>query len=233
MTRAEPEETRPAWRKSVREAMYQAALDEAERQVEDGAPSFRYRWEHVKAVHTLALRLAKLTGADEEVVEAAAWLHDVAKEAGSDHPQEGAAFARRFLPETDFPSEKVEAVARAIEEHRGLWRDEPLQELASQVLWDADKLSKLGLTAAFHWTGLNLTKGDDLTTPLTTQELIERGRDADWQEKTVSSMHTAPAQRAAQARLAAFNALWNALEAELNAADLEAVQEAERDDSRG
>lgn len=179
-------------------------------------PVFNYRWEHVTAVVTLALKLAELTGADRDVVEAAAWLHDVRKEAGESHPQEGATFARKFLLKTDFPTEKIERVARAIEDHMGLWRDEPLQGLESQVLWDADKLAKLGVTAAFHWTGGDLAKGKSRTT----MDLIARGRSADWQERTVESMHTAPARRAAAARIATYNQLWDRLEAELNGEDL-------------
>jgi hypothetical protein len=77
-------------------------------------------------------------------------------------------------------------------------------------------LAKIGLTAVFHWTGGALA-GDRLHT---VAELIENGRDAAWQEKTVASMHTAPARRAARARLAAYNQLWERLEAELNGDDL-------------
>lgn len=197
--------------------MYQATVEEAERRYGTPDPLFNYRWEHVQAVHTLALKLADLTGADAEIVEAAAWLHDVAKEAGKDHPEAGAAYARRFLPQTNFPEEKIEAVAQAIAEHMGLWRDEPLQKLESQVLWDADKLAKLGLTAAFHWMGLNFAEADSLTLA----DVIASARDAQWQEKTVTSMHTSPARRAAAARLRQFNELWNALEAELRGNDIE------------
>lgn len=179
-------------------------------------PSFNYRWEHVIAVVNLASKLAKLTEADEEIVEAAAWLHDICKESKDNHPQEGAKFAREFLLKTDFPPEKIEAVAEAIEKHMGLWRNKPLKNLEAQVLWDADKLSKIGLTAAFHWTGSALagTKSREL------EELISRARSADWQEKTVASMHTKPARRAAKSRLKAFNKLWDKLEAELKGDDL-------------
>ena len=179
--------------------------------------SFNYRWEHVKTVVTLAEKLALLTGADQDIVVAAAWLHDVRKDTRDLHPQEGAKFARKFLPQTDFPPEKVEAVACAIEDHMGLWRDEPLTNLESQVLWDADKLAKIGLTAVFHWTGYALagTKFRDV------HELIQRGRDANWQDKTVASMHTEPARRAAQSRLIAYNKLWTELEIELEGKDLD------------
>jgi uncharacterized protein len=199
--------------------MYEATLQEAERRCGSRTPVYNYRWEHVNAVHTLAMRLARLTGADLEIVEAAVWLHDVAKGhgAGREHPQLGAAYARNFLPTTDFPPEKIEPVARAIEDHMGLWREEPLVPLESQILWDADKLAKLGLTAAFHWLGGDFAAGETLTT----KALIANAHEPDWQEKTVASMHTEPARRAAEERLRAYRALWDRLEAELAGDDLE------------
>jgi uncharacterized protein len=216
-TPVKEEEPPRSWRDAARQAMYEATLDEAEHRFGSRTPVYNYRWEHVLAVHTLAMKLARLTGADLDVVEAAAWLHDIAKEAGREHPKLGAAFVREFLPTTDFPPEKVEHVARTIEDHMGLWRDEPLARLESQVLWDADKLSKLGLTAAFQWLGIDFASGDTLTTA----DLIAQGREPDWQEKTVASMHTPAARRAAEARLVAFRALWDGLEAELAGDDLE------------
>jgi uncharacterized protein len=205
------------WRSAVQKAMREATERELKLRHGKTDPSFNYRWEHVTAVVTLANKLAALTGADPEIVEAAAWLHDVRKETKDKHPQEGAKFARQFLPQTDFPKKKIEAVAIAIEQHMGLWRDKPLKDLESQVLWDADKLSKIGLTAAFHWTGSALagTKSREL------EQIILRARSADWQQKTVASMHTKPARRAAKKRLKSFNKLWEKLEAELNGADLD------------
>ena len=204
------------WRKAAQKAMREATKRELALRHGKTDPSFNYRWEHVTAVVTLAVKLAALTGADIEVVEAAAWLHDICKESKDDHPQEGAKFAREFLPNTDFPPEKIKRVAQAIEKHMGLWRDKPLKNLEAQILWDADKLSKIGLTAAFHWTGAALagTKSREL------DKLIAGARSADWQKKTVASMHTRPARRAAKSRLKAFNKLWKKLEAELNGDDL-------------
>lgn len=172
------------------------------------------------AVVALAVKLAELTGADLEVVEAAAWLHDVRKDAKDKHPEKGAAFARSLLSKTDFPKKKIEQVARTIEDHMGLWRDEPLSELESKVLWDADKLAKIGLTAAFHWTGWALA-GTKLRGM---RDLIDRAKTVDWQHKTVASMHTKPARKAAKARLKSYQKLWQNLEAELNGNDLQATQ---------
>lgn len=212
------------WRKAVKKAM--RAATEREIIIRYGSmdnASFNYRWEHVKTVVTLAVKLAEQTGADKDIILASAWLHDVRKDTKNLHPQEGAKFAREFLPQTNFPPEKIERVAQAIENHMGLWRDEPLTDLESQVLWDADKLAKIGLTAVFHWTGDALagTKFRDV------HDLIQRGRDADWQEKTVVSMHTQPARRAAERRLIAYNKLWAELEAELQGKDLETELEGE------
>lgn len=205
------------WRNAARAAMYNATLAELHGRNGTTEVSFNYRWEHVTTVVTLALRLAELTGADAEIVEAAAWLHDVCKFThGSRHPIAGADFARAFLPTTDFPPEKIEAVAAAIADHMGLWRDEPLAVLEAQVLWDADKLAKIGLTAVFHWAGGWLA-GDEMRT---LSDLIARGRDAKWQVKTVASMHTEPARRAAAARLIAFRTLYDDLERELTGGDL-------------
>jgi len=205
------------WREAAREAMHEATLEEAERRFGTRNPPFNYRWEHVQAVVALALRLAMLTGADLDVVEAAAWLHDIRKDAKQDHPQEGAAYAREFLAQTDFPAGKIEQVADAIEAHMGLYLDEPVTGLEAQVLWDADKLSKIGLTAAVHWIGLDLASGRERTT----FDFIANGRSVDWHEKSVASMHTAPARAAAEGRLQAFRWFWGQLEAELRGEDLE------------
>jgi uncharacterized protein len=204
------------WLRAVRKAMRKMTQAEAMRRYGKPDPAFNYRWEHVTAVVRVADRLARITGADTEIVAAAAWLHDIAKHKGANHPAAGAKFARKFLQRTNFPEAKIEAVAQAIADHMGLWRDEALTNLESQVLWDADKLTKIGLTAAFHWAGMMLSNGKTVTT----KELIKNGRKADWQEKTVSSMHTEPAQHAAQRRLDAFNRLWDELEAELQGLDL-------------
>lgn len=206
------------WRDAVRDLMYQATLEELRGRYGSVETSFNYRWEHVATVVTLALRLAEQTGGDAEIVEAAAWLHDVCKFThGEHHPAAGAGLTRDFLPRTDFPPGKIEPVARAIEQHKGLWRDTPLEVLEAQILWDADKLAKIGLTAAFHWLGASLAGSQ----PRTMEELMARGRAADWQTKTVASMHTAPARRAARQRLEAYNSLWETLGRELAGDDLE------------
>ncbi|MDX1413663.1 MAG: HD domain-containing protein [Candidatus Promineifilaceae bacterium] len=216
MTRDSHPTKQAAWRQAVRQVMREATQQELLNRYGSHEVSFNYRWEHVISVVNIAIKLAQLTGADQDVVEAAAWLHDVRKGEGEKHALAGAEFARNFLPQTDFPATKVEHVAFAIEAHIGLWRDEPLTDLEAMVLWDADKLSKIGLTAAFHWTGGTLAG----FRPTSIREIITNGRRAEWRQKTVDSMHTEPARRAARLRQVHYDWLWTTLEDELEGNDL-------------
>ena len=195
--------------------MQTAARQEALLRFGTANAGFNYRWEHVKAVVTVAKKLAKLTGADSDVVEAAAWLHDIAKIKGEKHPRVGAKIAKQLLLETDFPPKKINQVAKAIADHQGLWLKKPLASLESQLLWDADKLTKLGVSAGIHITGMLITKGVD-----DTQAIIDQAGNTDWMKRTIRSMHTKPARKAAKARLKRHQAFWQAIEQELNGDDL-------------
>ena len=99
------------WRAAVRDLMYEATLEDLRGRYGTVETSFNYRWEHVATVVTLALRLAEQTGADTEIVEAAAWLHDVCKFThGENHPAAGAALTP-LPPET--PPQPVEVLRPA------------------------------------------------------------------------------------------------------------------------
>ncbi len=191
-----------AWRQVCREAAHAQSLQEARAAwgVSGDAPvPFNYRWEHVTQVVSLAKRLARATQADLEIVEAAAWLHDVRKEESS-HAKAGAQAAREILAATDFPPEKIEAVAYAIRQHAGLTRRNgapPLEPIEAAVLWDADKLTKIGVQALMvRWSSAD-------TRYLT---MAERWRDSakfahNTLPRTVASMNTGPAKVMADRRL--------------------------------
>ncbi len=203
-----------AWREAVRAAALEAATAETRVQIGDDA-TFNYRWEHVQAVARLAVRLAELTGADLEIVEASTWLHDVAKSYSKDHGRDGAVDARQILAQTDFPPEKIAAVADAIVKHVGLTSAEPVEPLEAAVLWDADKLSKLGATIVLHLTGWILIAGET-----TTASLLDEFHDVNWMEGTVRSFNTAQAQAAGRKRLETFRAFRQQLVRELDGDDL-------------
>jgi uncharacterized protein len=206
----------PPWREVVQAAAQKAALAEDRERWSDTRIPFCYRWEHVQATVRLAIRLAERTGADREVVEAAAWLHDVAKGQDSqDHGRDGAITAREILSHTDFPPHKIDAVAEAIAKHVGLMTAEPVEPLEAAVLWDADKLSKLGATIVVHGIGYLLAKGESETGPL-----IERLCAEDWGAGIVRSLNTAPARAAGRVRLETYWAFCRQAMAEYHGDDL-------------
>lgn len=208
-----PSTPRPPWRPIAQKAARAAAVGSAPPGNETGG-GFNYRWEHVQATVRLAVRLAELTGAEPEVVEAAAWLHDVAKGPGRDHGREGAIAARRVLACTDLAPYKVEGVADAISKHVGLVIPEPVQPLEAAVLWDADKLTKLGATGVLLHTAYRVLAGQG-----TLPDLLG------WlsfpvMEGVVGCLHTAPARAAGRQRLRVYEELCRQAVREFDGDDL-------------
>jgi uncharacterized protein len=203
------------WRETVQAAALAAATKEERARLKVDEIAFNYRWEHIQVVVRLALRLANLTGADKEIVEASAWLHDIAKECSHHHGKGGAQVARQILTATDFAPHKIEAVVDAIVKHVGMSTAEPIEPLEAAVLWDADKLSKLGATAVLHFTGLLVMQGKN------TEQLMDVLLDDSWQDDTLRSFNTAPARAAGRKRLEAFQAFGKRAAQELDGNDLQ------------
>ncbi len=170
---------------------------------------YRLRWEHVQLVAQEAERLARLLGADRNVCVAAAWLHDIRK-TEPQHALRGAEEAAQALRQTDFPAGQIEAVAHAIRHHEGLFRPEsaqPLTPLETAILWDADKLTKLGvpqlaqLLSGPRARNMTLRERRALLC-----EYVER-----WIDRTARSMNTEPGRAWAAARyqsMVDFLRLW-------------------------
>ncbi len=194
------------WRAHCRIVAEQAAEEEVRREwglgAEDAIP-FHYRWEHVQQVVQTACWLARKIGADTEIAEAAAWLHDVRK-VEDNHAIAGAATAREILHATDFPVQKIEAVCTAIYYHEGLTRaaKAPLEPLDAAILWDADKLTKVGVQALVYSLMTPRQQGRSLTERLQQAETFT----ATVLCETVASMNTEPAQVLAAQRHAEMTA---------------------------
>ena len=111
---------------------------------------------HVERVVRLARYIAVREGADVEVVEAAAELHDLARgEAG--HARRGAERAREILRARGHPEEFIERVVHCIEAHSFSEGVEP-RTLEAKVLSDADKLDAIGaigVARTFMFSGEN------------------------------------------------------------------------------
>lgn len=110
---------------------------------EQGAHSY----EHTLRVRQLCLLIGREEGADLEVLEAAALLHDIGRpeeaRTGRSHAEVGANMAVAFLATTIFPPEKLPQVASAIRTHRFSENLTP-ESLEGQILSDADKLDAIG-----------------------------------------------------------------------------------------
>ena len=116
----------------------------------------------------------------------------------------------QHLASTSFCQEKVPAVAHAIRHHAGLFRRPgatPLTPVDTAILWDADKLTKLGVSQIAML----------LCGPHAQRHTLAERRDQvhsyvfSWIDRTVESMNTEPARQLAGIRYAQMKdvlALW-------------------------
>jgi len=140
----------PDWLSRLRQDMTDLSTETACRLWPGPAPGsppyFNYRLEHVRQVERNATRLLGEVGGDEDVVLAAVWLHDRFQPQfeGADHAARAAAWAGENLSALGFPAQKLAAVCHAVAHHS----DDPgvisPEAHEARVLWDADKLAKVG-----------------------------------------------------------------------------------------
>ena len=103
---------------------------------------------HVRRVVVWARRLGDAEAADPAVVLPAAWLHDVVTVPKS-HPDRvrasriAAEAASAWLGEAGYPTDRIPAVAHAIEAHSFTAGVEP-RTIEAEVVQDADRLDALG-----------------------------------------------------------------------------------------
>ncbi len=97
---------------------------------------------HFLTVVKYAKQLAQERGADEEIVEIAAWFHDIGsiEHEIKDHHIIGPEIAERFLKNHHYPQEKIEAVKHCINAHRGS-QGIPRKTIEAECVADADALS--------------------------------------------------------------------------------------------
>lgn len=106
-----------------------------------------FRWRHTLRVLALAREIGLDQGADMEIIELAALLHDVAKlDQRSDeihHAVLGSKIADEFLHKLQISPEKIRGVVEAIRFHSyGIYQDH--LNLETLVLKDADRLDEVG-----------------------------------------------------------------------------------------
>lgn len=124
-------------------------------------------FEHVCRVVKLARRIARLEGADEPIVEAAAWLHDAQELGGAaekhsrlQHQDESAQIAGALLAQWGWPRRRISAVQHCIRAHRFRSSREMPQTLEAKTLFDADKLDAIGAVGAARAIGYAVQRGE-------------------------------------------------------------------------
>ena len=122
-------------------------LEQDVRRYLNGESSGHDPW-HAFRVRDLALRIAQAIGADTDVVQAAALLHDIGHVSGrAEHAKRGASLAGDLLSSSGFPADKVHAVTSCIEQHHwlpGRSGDPQHPTVEYQAFADADRLDALG-----------------------------------------------------------------------------------------
>jgi len=101
---------------------------------------------HITCVVQNAKQLAKLLGANMEIVEIAALLHDFAsvkdKSLYEDHHINSAIEAEKILKSFDYSTEKIQAVKHCIETHRGSVQEQR-RSIEAQCVASADAMAHI------------------------------------------------------------------------------------------
>ena len=120
-----------------------------------------HNWEHTCRVYNLCMHIGRKERADLEVLEIAAYLHDIGrprqdKSKGTVcHAEKGAEMAKSFLDDYEIPEDRKQNIIHCIRSHRFRGNLRP-GTLEAKVLFDADKLDAIGaigIARAFQFAG--------------------------------------------------------------------------------
>jgi uncharacterized protein len=109
-------------------------------------PTSHYGYEpylfHFVPMHNYAKMLAEKMNADVELVEIAAWLHDIGSimYGRENHHMTGAEIAEKKLKELNYPENRIERVKACIISHRGSVQMEK-ESTEAQIIADADAMA--------------------------------------------------------------------------------------------
>ncbi len=138
-------------RKIVEVTTKKEAINEWKKSAQDQkVPLYNYRADHIDEVVALSKHLAEGTNADMDVITLAAWLHDLDKPGVGGIPTQhhgivSAEMAEEILTQEEINPATIAKVSDVIRKHVGLTLDEPLEPIEAQIIWEADKILKLGV----------------------------------------------------------------------------------------
>ncbi len=121
--------------------------------------------QHLYRVVKLACHIARIEGAQEDITEAGAWLHDTALPSGDDYDYENNRnIVLGILSQVSIEDHDKEAVAECVASHEGTSQPKTLE---AQIVHDADVLEKAGILGVIRHTWKLTNKGeinpDDVT----------------------------------------------------------------------
>ena len=186
MSQASLQNNSSDWRESLER--------EVEEQFKDLTGAHDYR--HVLRVVGNALVIAEKEGADLEIVEAAALLHDlhrvIEKKTGRIRvpEEETIPLAEKLLEKTGFPSRKTEQVLEVIKtkKSRSFSKEGTVeQSLEAQILSDADELDALGAIGVARAFMHGTEHGRPAYTP--GEDLEDREYDSTQRTSTIRHFH--------------------------------------------
>ena len=165
---------------------------------------------HTRNVVELALKIAEKENADQEIVEAAAWLHDIGKtvEEGTKntfiHNNVSIKIAKKLLGEQGVDENAIEKVCKCIKEHIGPWGDFLRKKLAeegvpeeeaprpstkeSKCLYDADMVDFCGPFGIAKVIFLRAKKGSRFSDTIKDRKQLTEDCYADMQTETGKEM---------------------------------------------
>lgn len=155
-----------------------STLEAIKQLVQNTADKLDYKY-HIESVVRHALRLADILHADKEVVELAAYLHDIGRqrEKGDEHHHIlGERYAREILEEHPVSPEIINRVCTCIRRHRVLKEDLP-QTLEEEIIANADAMSHFEMIPLFFYWGASQATYEEA------QNWVKKKLARDWEEK--------------------------------------------------
>ncbi|NEU55320.1 HD domain-containing protein [Halorussus sp. MSC15.2] len=146
-------------------------------------------WHHVERVARIAETLTEEYDADEDVLFAAVWLHDIGRareDRGEidDHAEWGAREAGEILRDLGADAETVEAVQHCVRAHRYSNDVEP-ETREAEILSDADNLDALGAVGIARC----FSYGGELGSPIHDPDLPPEADDSPVGETQFNHLH--------------------------------------------
>lgn len=116
---------------------------------------------HISVMVQYANELSSKLGGDKEIIEIAAWLHDIgsAIDGRENHHTTGAKVAEKLLKDLNFPDDKIQLVKKCILHHRSSV-DTKRESIEEKIISEADAVSNFDnvpgiFMAAYLYEGRN------------------------------------------------------------------------------